>query len=313
MKELSLINKSLKNYTCNEKGEIFYKNIKIESVSPIKLNSNFYKLEKLLAKLFLENKHNCSIVVFKDNNKSNFNISNLEWSSVNQETYNFLSGISKEQLGKFCTHCKEFVNLDDYYKNNKGSYRNICIKCTKKRRDLKKHIYYESEKQRKKTNPKKSSLNKLRYQKLKDNPEKYKENLKRIKNYKRENWWIDIISRLKNRAKQYNIPFNLKKEDLIIPEICPILEIPISLYNENKMNCVSWDRIIPELGYVKGNVKAISVRANLMKNDASIKEIFTFIKNIESYLGEDVISRFRMLDGTECTKEKLKNTVKQEI
>lgn len=33
------------------------------------------------------------------------------------------------------------------------------------------------------------------------------------------------------------------------------------------------DRVIPELGYVKGNVEIISYRANRLKNDATYHEL----------------------------------------
>ena len=38
-------------------------------------------------------------------------------------------------------------------------------------------------------------------------------------------------------------------------------------------NSPSLDRIRLELGYVKGNVRVISGRANLLKNDATIEEL----------------------------------------
>jgi hypothetical protein len=42
------------------------------------------------------------------------------------------------------------------------------------------------------------------------------------------------------------------------------------------------DRIIPELGYVPGNVKIISMRANRIKTNATIEDI----KNVLLYLKE---------------------------
>lgn len=94
-----------------------------------------------------------------------------------------------------------------------------------------------------------------------DNPEKYL-------------YWS-----IKHRAKQKNLPFNLELSDLTIPTHCPILEIPIQR-NIGKLsraqNSPSVDRIVPELGYVKGNIQIISMRANVMKNDASPEELRRF-------------------------------------
>jgi len=38
-------------------------------------------------------------------------------------------------------------------------------------------------------------------------------------------------------------------------------------------NSPSLDKLIPELGYVKGNITVMSVRANRIKNDATRQEI----------------------------------------
>jgi len=91
----------------------------------------------------------------------------------------------------------------------------------------------------------------------------------------------------KKRANQKNIPFNIDVEDIVIPEFCPILNIRL------KKNHKGWapdvptlDRIIPEIGYVKGNVKVISGKANVMKNNATIQELKTFTQNIFAYLQE---------------------------
>lgn len=90
-----------------------------------------------------------------------------------------------------------------------------------------------------------------------------------------------------NRAKKNNMPFNLEYTDVVIPKKCPILEIPIFKGNQRHVaNSPSLDRLIPELGYVKGNVRVISYKANTMKSNASIEEIKMFAKNIILYFDE---------------------------
>jgi len=44
-------------------------------------------------------------------------------------------------------------------------------------------------------------------------------------------------------------------------------------YKNNPSNQACIDRIIPELGYVEGNVMIISRRANVIKNDATADEL----------------------------------------
>ena len=92
-----------------------------------------------------------------------------------------------------------------------------------------------------------------------------------------------ICSRAKKRAKQLNLPFDITKEDIVIPECCPILGIKMK-YSDGSMadSSPSIDRIIPELGYVKNNIIIISNRANRIKNNASLEEIeklYNWLKN----------------------------------
>jgi hypothetical protein len=97
-----------------------------------------------------------------------------------------------------------------------------------------------------------------------------------------------MLSRCKYRAKQQNIPFNITKEDIAIPATCPVLGIEIRQLSIEDApqkgyhpNAASLDRIIPELGYVKGNVRVISARANLLKNDATISELELVLKDLK--------------------------------
>lgn len=84
----------------------------------------------------------------------------------------------------------------------------------------------------------------------------------------------------KARAKKNNIPFNIEQSDIIIPEFCPLLGIRLEncagkLKRGEKIpdSCPSLDRLVPNLGYTKGNVWVISLRANKLKNDASLEEL----------------------------------------
>lgn len=115
--------------------------------------------------------------------------------------------------------------------------------------------------------------------------------IKKNPTYKREN---SISSRRNNpsrylwraaqaRAKKKNIPFSIEVSDVVIPTCCPILKIElINHIGEGRAfdNSPSVDRIIPSLGYVKGNIQVISHKANIMKANASIEELITFAKYI---------------------------------
>jgi hypothetical protein len=83
-------------------------------------------------------------------------------------------------------------------------------------------------------------------------------------------WASRAIIRLRHIAKQKNIPFDLAPEDLHIPAACPALGAPFVFgagYRDEAGPSV--DRIIPALGYVRGNVVVISLRANRLKHDVT--------------------------------------------
>lgn len=94
----------------------------------------------------------------------------------------------------------------------------------------------------------------------------------------------------KCRSKRDNIIFDIVKEDVYnlypIDGKCPILGIELApSVGITQDSSPSLDRIIPELGYVKGNVVIISHRANRIKNNSTLedlKKIVCFLENKET-------------------------------
>ncbi len=91
----------------------------------------------------------------------------------------------------------------------------------------------------------------------------------------------------RNRARRKGLPFEIELDDIEIPTHCPALGIELISGGEGgrgpNRNSPSLDRIIPELGYVKGNIVVVSYKANTMKNDATVEELLRvaeFYKNI---------------------------------
>lgn len=86
-----------------------------------------------------------------------------------------------------------------------------------------------------------------------------------------------MFTRVKSRALKNSIPFEIDVSDIIIPEYCPVLNIKLvpkrGIGRGYYPDSPSLDRINPTLGYVKGNVRVISGRANLLKSDASLEEL----------------------------------------
>lgn len=89
-----------------------------------------------------------------------------------------------------------------------------------------------------------------------------------------------ILKRAKNRAKEKGLEFSISKEDIIIPDICPILGYSFNFKATKKDYdaAPSLDRIDSSKGYIKGNVHVISHRANTLKSNATIEELEKVIK-----------------------------------
>ncbi len=86
-----------------------------------------------------------------------------------------------------------------------------------------------------------------------------------------------MLDNARQRARRNGIPFDLTLEDIPpVPDLCPALGIKILCKSAGKggtSNSPSFDRIVPELGYIPGNVVIISHKANRIKQDATAAEI----------------------------------------
>lgn len=94
-------------------------------------------------------------------------------------------------------------------------------------------------------------------------------------------------NRAKTRAKGKGLSFNIKPEDIILPEKCPILGITLK-ENSGKsgayIDSYSLDRINNNEGYTKDNIQVISQLANSMKGAATTEQLIRFAEWIlETY------------------------------
>lgn len=177
---------------------------------------------------------------------------------------------------KECTNCLKEKELTEFQVNTatKDGVSPWCKECKKEydleyRKTDKVQDHYKSEKYRKK---------KKEYQqwRLLTDPRKQMYSIARL------------------RARKLKLPFNITYEDIYIPEYCPILNIKLKRKDYEEGNRHSWinsspslDKIIPELGYVKGNIAVISMKANSMKTNASIEQLELFSKNIMKYINDN--------------------------
>jgi hypothetical protein len=80
----------------------------------------------------------------------------------------------------------------------------------------------------------------------------------------------------KRRSREDGVVFNIMPEDIIIPEYCPVF-IDTKLIQGSGVvtdSSPSLDRLIPELGYVKNNIRVISFKANTIKQNATAEELY---------------------------------------
>ncbi len=106
----------------------------------------------------------------------------------------------------------------------------------------------------------------------------------RLRNKGRRIW--ELWYAAKCRAKVRNVPFTLKREDIVIPKRCPVLGIKIAHQTGKRQsdNSPSIDRIIPSRGYTKRNVVVVSFRANRIKNDSTMREMRRIVEFYEKLL-----------------------------
>lgn len=84
-----------------------------------------------------------------------------------------------------------------------------------------------------------------------------------------------LLSGAKKRTQRSGLRFDLTVHDIpAIPDRCPVLDIALQCSSGRMSDASpSLDRIEPKRGYVSGNVRVISWRANRLRSDASAAEL----------------------------------------
>jgi hypothetical protein len=85
---------------------------------------------------------------------------------------------------------------------------------------------------------------------------------------------IIMLQSARHRAKRDGLPCTIKAQDIQIPERCPVFGIKLEIgTRKNHEAAPSLDKIIPHLGYIPGNIRVMSHKANWMKNNATLAEL----------------------------------------
>lgn len=93
----------------------------------------------------------------------------------------------------------------------------------------------------------------------------------------------NLVCAARRRAKDRNLPFDIDVEYIISVWTfkCSVLGIEMRFGEDgvSEGHSPSIDRIVPASGYIKGNVRIISYRANALKNNATFEEIEALYKD----------------------------------
>lgn len=112
--------------------------------------------------------------------------------------------------------------------------------------------------------------------------EKYRENRKLFRYF---NPSLMMFYSAKHRAKRDGLDFEIEKSDIIVPDFCPILGIPIFPCKGGVgKTSPTLDRIQNSRGYVKGNVRVISHRANTLKNELTEDMLVKLLQYVKGEL-----------------------------
>lgn len=210
---------------------------------------------------------------------------------------------------KTCTRCKITKDVVEFTPQKRGKYGvtsncRICVNAY--RRKLRDTDEYRAKHAAQETAWRKANPERYRAR-VEANRENIRESSKQCgRRWRAAEPERHIYYKVKQRAKSKNIPFDLELSDIVIPEKCPVLGITLmtgkgaSPFGDNT---ASLDKIIPSKGYVKGNVRVISFRANRIKCDATLEEIRAIERYLAAALQQESYSSAQESNHTEQETE----------
>jgi hypothetical protein len=157
---------------------------------------------------------------------------------------------------KKCGRCLETKPLDAFHTSKRWGIQSYCKDCNRKQNKE----YYQANKTER--NARSSAW-------YKANPERAREYAKKYYAHCPEQ---RMLNAARHRAKVKGVPCTIVREDILIPDVCPLLGIKLQ-HNSKGYASPSLDRIDPSKGYVPGNVWVISDRANTIKSNATPDEL----------------------------------------
>lgn len=82
-----------------------------------------------------------------------------------------------------------------------------------------------------------------------------------------------LFTNASKRAKKMGVQFTITRDDIPLVHTCPVFNVPLRLHVGKQGNdSYSLDRIDSTLGYIPGNVRVISWRANYLKGNLTLAQ-----------------------------------------
>jgi hypothetical protein len=98
-----------------------------------------------------------------------------------------------------------------------------------------------------------------------------------------------MVYAARNRARMSGLECTITVDDIVIPKTCPVLGISLfarigaGRSNRDQVeNSPSLDRIDNGKGYIPNNIAVISMRANMIKNNATLAELKAIVAYMEA-------------------------------
>jgi hypothetical protein len=184
---------------------------------------------------------------------------------------------------KQCLKCFSFLDVSEFVtdKRRKDKLYPYCKACSK--------VYYEQNRQRLLEQKKEYSNRPEIKEKIQQYQKKRYLNNKEQLVEKRIGYYSNpekrkslLLWKSKERALKEGFEHTITLDDIVIPELCPYLNVPLtnSLGEGQLLTNSSLDRIDNRKGYIPGNVQVISRLANTMKNSATMEQLILFSQNV---------------------------------
>lgn len=109
-----------------------------------------------------------------------------------------------------------------------------------------------------------------------DKAQKYNTRRKTLSDPRRK-----LLNSTKTSAKTRGLEHSISINDIVIPSVCPVFGVPLILGGKSH-NSVSVDRVDSSKGYIKGNVRVISFRANTLKSNGTLEEFQKIVEYLEN-------------------------------